>query len=312
MIPIALLHPDVSPRAVKPFQRVNPELTIQQEIRDPQQIQAALIFGGDGTVHRYLPQLHKFNIPVLVVPAGSGNDFAKELGLWNTKLALEAWKKFCQTRANAREIDLGAIRSSRSGEETLFCCVAATGMDAEANRRANQMPSWLRGSGGYIVAALSALKSFEICDFNVSAGLPPRARNESESAADQSRTNPQSVSSGRKSAPAEIHRSGFFVAVGQAHRYGGGLKIAPLAELGDGLLDVCFVGKMNKLKLLLALPTVYFGGHLRLREVEYFRAEKLRIATGRPVDVYGDGEFICQTPVEIRVLPRALRVIVPA
>lgn len=308
MIPIALLHPDVSPRAVEPFQRVNPDLTIQQEMREPEQIQAALIFGGDGTVHRYLPQLHKFNIPVLVVPAGSGNDFAKALGLWNTKLALEAWKKFCQTGANAREIDLGAIRSSRSGEETLFCCVAATGMDAEANRRANQMPTWLRGSGGYILAALSALKSFEICEFNVSAELPVA---ESKSAG-QARTKRESFASGLRSAPAEIHRSGFFVAVGQAHRYGGGLKIAPLAELGDGLLDVCFVGKMNKLKLLLALPTVYFGGHLRLKEVEYFRAEKLRIETGRPVDVYADGEFICHTPVEIRVLPRALRVIRPA
>lgn len=312
MIPIALLHPDVSPRAVEPFQRVNPDLTIQQEMREPEQIRAALIFGGDGTVHRYLPQFYKFNIPVLVVPAGSGNDFAKALGLWNTNVALEAWKKFCQTGANASEVDLGAIRSSSAGEETLFCCVAATGMDAEANRRANQMPTWLRGWGGYILAALSALKSFETCDFDVSAEVPVRARNESKSAADQSTSEPKSVSSGQKSAPGEIHRSGFFVAVGQAHRYGGGLKIAPLAELSDGLLDVCFVSKMNKIKLLLALPTVYFGGHLRLKEVEYFRAEKLSIATGRPVDVYADGEFICHTPVEIRVLPRALRVIRPA
>lgn len=311
MIPIALLHPDVSPRAVEPFQRVNPDLSIQQEMQEPDQIQAALIFGGDGTVHRYLPQLNKFKIPVLVVPAGSGNDFAKALGIGNTSLALEAWKKFCQTGANAREIDLGAIRSSSSGEETFFCCVAATGMDAEANRRANQMPPWLRGSGGYILAALSALTSFELCEFSVSADVRAGAGNESKPA-DQIKSKPGRISPGQKFACAEIHRTGFFVAVGQAHRYGGGLKIAPLAELGDGLLDVCFVGKMNKLKLLLALPTVYFGGHLRLKEVEYFRAEKLSIATGRPVDVYADGEFICQTPVEIRVLPRALRVIVPA
>ncbi len=305
MIPIALLHPEVSPRAVEPFQRVNPDLTIRHDMPEPEYIQAALIFGGDGTVHRYLPQLTKFRIPTLVVPAGSGNDFAKALGMRNTTLAVQAWKKFCQTGTNAREIDLGIIRTGSSGEETLFCCVAATGMDAEANRRANQMPTWLRGWGGYILAALSALKSFEICEFNVIAELPTTVKNASKPA------KPGCLSSGQKSAIAEIHRPGFFVAVGQAHRYGGGLKIAPLAELGDGLLDVCFVSKMNKIKLLLALPTVYFGGHLRLKEVEYFRAEKLRIGTARPVDVYADGEFVCQTPVEIRVLPQALRVIVP-
>ena len=72
---------------------------------------AALIFGGDGTVHRHLPQLHATRIPVLVVPCGSGNDFAKALGIRSVEIALRAWQQFCADGNNVREIDLGVVRA---------------------------------------------------------------------------------------------------------------------------------------------------------------------------------------------------------
>jgi diacylglycerol kinase (ATP) len=241
---------------------------------------AALIFGGDGTVHRYLPDLYKYKIPTLVVPAGSGNDFAKALGIANRSAALRAWKRFCTTSDNVKEIDLGVIRSL-SGTETLFCCVASCGLDAEANRVANQMPAWLRGWGGYVVAAVQTLARFKTVEFTVLA---------------DDRT---------------IRREGYFVAVANAHRYGGGMRIAPEARLDDGLLDICFIGQMARLKVLCALPMVPFGGHIRLKQVEYFRSRRLKLEAARPLDVYGDGEFLCRTPVEIGLLPRALKVIVP-
>jgi diacylglycerol kinase (ATP) len=68
---------------------------------------------------------------------------------------------------------------------------------------------------------------------------------------------------------------------------------------------------MNKLKLLCWMPTIFFGAHLRLKQVEYSQAAQVRIETGRELELYADGEYACQTPVEIRLLPRALRVIVP-
>src|SRR5205823_14682817 len=74
---------------------------------------AALIFGGDGTVHRHLPQLHAFKIPVLVVPSGSGNDFAHSLGIHSPSIALRAWKYFCRYETNVREIDLGLIHKDK-------------------------------------------------------------------------------------------------------------------------------------------------------------------------------------------------------
>lgn len=279
MIAAALLHPDVSPKVVERFRSSCVEIRIQDTLQDSTNLSAALIFGGDGTVHRHLCQLHQLKIPVLVVPAGSGNDFAKAMGIGNVETALRAWKRFCAEGNNVREIDLGVIRAG--GEEILFCCVAGVGMDAEANARANRMPVWLKRTGGYLLAALRSLAEFKPVEM--------------------------SITSGGK----EIRRTAFFVAAGNAHRYGGGMKVAPRALPDDGLLDICLLSKMNKLKLLCWVPTIFFGQHLRLKQVEYFQAKQVRIETGRELALYADGDYACRTPVEISVLPRALRVIVP-
>ena len=93
--------------------------------------------------------------------------------------------------------------------------------------------------------------------------------------------------------------------------YGGGMKIAPQAKLDDGKLDICIVRAMNKFKLFCLFPTVYFGRHLKFGEVEYGQVARVRLETEHPLDVYADGEFVCQTPVEFSVARDALKVIVP-
>jgi diacylglycerol kinase (ATP) len=256
------------------------DVQLSLAIEPAQNHDAALIFGGDGTVHRHLAQLHRYKIPTLVVPTGSGNDFAKSLGIRNVEIALRAWQQFCVDGSNVKEIDLGLIRAG--GEEILFCCVAGVGMDAEANARANRMPQWLKSRGGYVLAALQSLVAFKPVEMSV------------------------------KTAQREIRRPAFFVAVGNAHRYGGGMKVTPRALPDDGLLDICVVSKLNKLKLLCWVPTIFFGGHLRLKQVEYFQAERVRIETGRELGLYADGDFACKTPVEIGVVRKALRVIMPS
>jgi diacylglycerol kinase (ATP) len=275
----ALLNPEVPANAIERFCSVGPSVHIRENLDHSEHFDAALIFGGDGTVHRYLPQLRQSRIPALIVPKGSGNDFAKALGIRNEDVALRTWKEFCATGKNVREIDLGIITSGQT--ETLICCVAGTGLDAVANARANRMPAWLRGTAGYLIAALRSLALFQPAEFTVSAA-------------------------GR-----EIRRSGFFVAVGNAHRYGNGMKVAPRAALDDGLLDVCLVGKMSKLKLVCCVPTIFFGAHLGIKQVEYFQAPAVHIDADRPLEVYADGEYVCHTPLEIKLIPAALRVIVP-
>ena len=93
--------------------------------------------------------------------------------------------------------------------------------------------------------------------------------------------------------------------------YGGGMKIAPRAKMDDGLLDVCIVGSIDRFRLLRLAPTVYGGHHLGIREVEYFQASHVRVETERPLDVYADGEYVCQTPAEFSVARNALKVIAP-
>ena len=99
--------------------------------------------------------------------------------------------------------------------------------------------------------------------------------------------------------------------VANAPAYGGGMKIAPNARLDDGKLDVCVVRGMNPFKLFCLFPTVYFGRHLAFEEVEYEQTDCVRIETELPLDVYADGEYVCQTPVEFRVARNSLKVITP-
>jgi len=93
--------------------------------------------------------------------------------------------------------------------------------------------------------------------------------------------------------------------------YGDGMKIAPHARLDDGLFDVCLIRGIDKFKLFCLFPSVYFGGHLGLKEVEYFHSARAVVETEYPLDVYADGEYVCKTPVEFRVERAALRVIIP-
>lgn len=276
---VALLHPKLTSSAVDPFRNETCDIEICEDLKDTEHLDAVLIFGGDGTVHRYLSQLHQSRIPALIIPKGSGNDFAKALGIVNERTAIQAWSEFCSTGKNVRQIDLGIVDSGES--EIPFCCVVGMGLDSVANARANRMPAWLRGSAGYLVAALQSLPSFRPPKFTVSTGTR------------------------------EIRRSGFLLAVGNAHRYGRGMKIAPQAVLDDGLLDLCLVGAMNKLKLLACVPTVFFGAHLGIREVEYFQAPEIRIDAEPRFEIYADGEYACRTPATVRLLPRALRMITP-
>src|SRR6185312_16565642 len=116
MIAAALLHPNVSSKVVDRFRSSGVDIKILDSLEHTKSISAALIFGGDGTVHRHLAQLHQQKIPMLVVPTGSGNDFAKALGIRSLETAVRTWEQFCAAEKNAdgrniKEIDLGVIRA---------------------------------------------------------------------------------------------------------------------------------------------------------------------------------------------------------
>ncbi len=337
---VALLGPHAKPHHVRSFELPGVNLFSGNELDPTDQPDAALIFGGDGTVHRHLGGLALKQIPTLVVPLGSANDFAQSIGISNEKQALVAWQRFCTGGDNARSIDLGTIKpleqdgaadpespipwqgesletvhfvpdgprtdqqklGSRIMESqlrrlteaereiartTFFGCLAGTGLDAAVNRRTLKQPRWLRGHGGYVVALLQVLSSFR----------PPRITvSVEEGGGWQTR----------------VDESGFLIAAGNGPQYGHGMRLAHRARMDDGLLDVCFVRKLSKLRLLRLFRSVYDGGHIGMKEVEYFQATRLRIVTNPITEIFADGEYICPTPVELGVRRNALRVIFPS
>ena len=298
----AILGLGCSPKHLAPFQtdkRIEWRMGMPA---DRAEVDVVLLFGGDGTIHRHLRQLVKLGLPVLVVPAGSGNDFAHSLGLKRLGESLAAWQQFSSGLQNVREIDLGVITpivsatensstpAQRRSAHTYFSCVAGVGLDGEVARRANQMPRWLRGHGGYLLGLIPTIFSFAPLVMKI---LLPVETAIADNAGWKVRS----------------HQETLIAAFANTPLYGGGMRIAPHAKLDDGLLDICVVGAVNTLKLFSMFPTVYTGRYLGIREVEYFQAARVRVETGEAQDVYADGEYVCQTPVEVSIEPTALKVV---
>jgi diacylglycerol kinase (ATP) len=286
----AILRPGLSPTVIDHFRRKADFCSIGLP-GAAADADAVLVFGGDGTVHRYLSELVNLNLPVLVVPYGSGNDFARALNLASGRDSLLAWRKFSSGGRNVWNIDLGTLKPLASensvAPQIYFCCIAGVGLDAEVSRRANRLPKWLRAHGGYVFSLAPALCRFMTFPMTITISQDSHEWTRCSS------------------------RPTLLAAVANTRSYGGGMKIAPSARLDDGQLDVCVIGAVKGLQRLWLFPKVYSGQHLQSTAVEYFRTERLRLETEKPCSVYADGEYVGQTPVEIGVAQSSLRVIVP-
>ena len=173
-----------------------------------------------------------------------------------------------------RRIDVGEVNGKR------FLGIVSVGFDSECNRLANET-KWLRGSLAYVYSSVRTLLGWKAARFTLRIG------DESE------------------------RFSGYFVSVANNRAYGGGMLIAPDAELDDGEFDVVTIGEVGKLRFLANLPKVFKGTHVERDEVRVFRASRLELSASRPFPVFADGEHLSDLPATLRVLPRALSVIVP-
>ncbi|MGO9403297.1 MAG: diacylglycerol/lipid kinase family protein [Terriglobales bacterium] len=273
-----------SPADLKPFQAGTSTEWLEGLPGSSSDADAILIFGGDGTIHRHLPALARLQLPVLIVPAGSGNDFARALNLRSVRDSLRLWRDFESGKIQARAVDLGVIVPSAAPERIhYFCCVAGCGLDSLATRRANRMPRWLRGHGGYAIALLPLLRKLPAYSMRLTQ-----------------------VDGANHT---EAEKLTLLAAFANTQFYGDGMRIAPQADFADGKLDICRIATLNPFKLFCMFPTVYFGQHLKMPEVEYSQAERVRVETETPIEIYADGEYVCETPAEISVAAGALRVI---
>ncbi|WP_336158801.1 diacylglycerol/lipid kinase family protein [Amycolatopsis sp. VC5-11] len=232
-----------------------------------------IVLGGDGAAHQGVQFCADHGVALGLVPSGTGNDFARALGVpADPRAATDALAKALQA-GHRRSVDLGRVG------DTWFATVLCAGFDAAVNARANAM-RWPAGPRRYDLAILAELTAFKPSPIVVHTD--------------------EGTFSGDTS----------LIAVGNTPYYGGGIPICPDADPGDGLFDVTVIGAPGRARLLRMLPQLRTGEHVHKPSVETFRTRTLRIeAPGWPV--YADGEDQGQAPVEATCVPSALTVVAP-
>jgi YegS/Rv2252/BmrU family lipid kinase len=174
----------------------------------------------------------------------------------------------------ARRIDVGEANGKR------FLGIVSVGFDSECNRRANEV-RFLRSNLVYVYSLLRTLLGWKPARFTIRVGEE------------------------------RMRISGYSVSVANSSTFGGGMRIAPKAELDDGLFDIVTIGDVGKLRFVGNLPKVFKGTHVDEEEVRVFRAPHLELTASRPFPVYADGEHLTELPATLRVLPRALSILAP-
>jgi YegS/Rv2252/BmrU family lipid kinase len=239
-----------------------------------------LAFGGDGTFQALVNAAYGSDAILGVLPAGGGNDFAVALQLPKDPVA--AAQAFL--RAQPRRVDLARARTA-DGRMRFYLGGGGLGVDAEAARYATGAFRRWPGRSRYIASALRA--------FCTSRAIGVRAE------FPQSDLRPLEVNS-------------LLAAALNTPTYGAGIRLAPDARLDDGWLDVVILEDLSVFQVLALLPRLVMSGELQTPHIKRLRVQAVKFTTDRQCMFHGDGEILGPTPVEIEVVPGAVRVLAPA
>lgn len=244
-----------------------------------------VVVGGDGMVSLGLQLIAGTGVPLGVIPAGTGNDVARYLGLplRDPETAAEI-----VTAGRIDSFDLGRISGPGSPNPHWFGTVLACGLDSKVNERANRMHR-PRGPSRYTLALLAELGPFSAIPFALET---PQGR---------------------------IDLDGMLIAVGNGPSYGGGMRICPQADPRDGRFQITAVDRVSKPTLLRIFPKVFSGRHVEHPKVHVLHAAAVELScraeAGRAeqtVSIWADGEWAGVLPARIETVPGALRAYVPA
>ena len=213
-------------------------------------ITGVVALGGDGFIHEVIQHLVPLEIPLGVIPCGTGNDFARSIGVYQLSLAQQIGL-IAQSRS--RSIDLGRVK------QTWFAAILSSGFDALVNERANSM-QWPKGRMRYNIAMLEKIIQLRTHGY--------RLRLDKDF----------------------LDVEATIVTVANGPSYGGGMKVCPAAKIDDGLFDVMVLGKVSRSELLRVFPKVYRGNHVGHPAVTFYRCREIEIigsgssyADGEPV-----------------------------
>ncbi len=233
----------------------------------------AVAAGGDGTTREAASVLaDAAGVTFGMLPFGTGNDFARGVGLPEEEAALTE----ILLKGSTRLIDAGDANGD------FFINVAGFGFDVDVVRYTEKYKKSLNGMLPYMLGILQALLHLARTQVHV--------QTEEGDAFDV---------------------TAILFSACNGSRFAGGIRLAPLADCSDGLLDVCILKKVNRLRFLYLLPFYVKGKHLKFqKDFLYFKARSVTAATvgHAPLDL--DGEIIGQAPVTFRARPGALRLLV--
>jgi diacylglycerol kinase (ATP) len=232
-----------------------------------------LVAGGDGAVHFAARAAAGTETALGVLPVGTGNDVGLRVG---GPAEVAAGAALLAAR-HVRAIDVGEVNGRT------YVCVLGVGLDTPALERINAARFLRRGKLLYSLAALRTLLTYEAPEVEIAWG----------------------------DADAERWRGRVaFVAIANTRSYAGGMKIAPLASIEDGALDLCVIPRLPLPRLLASFGRIQGGRHVGMRGVLHARSGLVRIAGERPLPVTLDGELTdLTTPIDVRVRAGALRVL---
>jgi diacylglycerol kinase (ATP) len=217
---------------------------------DSEKVSGVIALGGDGFIHEIIQHLVSRDIPLGVIPCGTGNDFARSIGVFDLPFSrqLELIEKH-----DATHIDLGRV------QDQWFAAILSSGFDALVNDRANSM-RWPRGRLRYNIAMIEKLIALRPHSYRIRV--------------DERYLEVQAT----------------LVTVANGSSYGGGMKVCPDASINDGLFDVMVLGRVSRIELLKVFPKVYRGGHVGHPAVTFYRCNEIEIdgsgssfADGEPI-----------------------------
>ena len=199
--------------------------------------EGVICVGGDGLVHLVLQEVVDRKIPLAIIPAGTGNDFARSIGV--NDISVNELLEYVLTTP-PQSIDLGLVDSE------WFAAILSSGFDSVVNERANTM-SWPTGPSKYNAAILLELPKFEPMEYEITLDN------------------------------VVIKVPAMLIAVGNGVSYGGGIQVCAQADLHDGLFDVVILKPVSKLEFLRVFPKVYKGAHLNHPAVELYRSKTVSL-----------------------------------
>lgn len=227
--------------------------------------------GGDGTLGEVVNGVAGAGVPVGLLPLGTGNDCARHLGIGTDLLS----GLHTLLHGKSHRVDLG-----KAGDR-YFINIAGCGFDAAVAQRVQQGWRRLPGTLAYIGAVLHTLLTFTPVRMRLTLDDTPR----------------------------ELRA--LMCSVANASSYGGGMRIAPHARMSDGLFDVCVIAEAGRLEFLRTFPSVFRGAHLDHPKVQIYRAQRVSVQSDPPVPVLIDGDVRGCTPVEFRICPHAVQMLIP-